>query len=316
MKLIKVGAAVLNQTPLDWDGNLGRIERALDLARDDGVSILCLPELCIPGYGCDDFYQSPGVQETSLELLAELLPKTRGMVVSLGVPVQYRKALFNCVAVACDGELLGFAAKQHLAGDGLYYEPRWFKSWPERRVSEIRFQGAPAPIGDLVFGAGGVTLGLEICEEAWVSRRPGSSLAARGVDLVLNPSASHFAFGKQRIRRRFVLEGSRAFGVTYVFSNLLGNSSGRMIFDGGAMVATEGRLVAEGPRFSFEDVLLTSATVDVDATRLRQVRTGSFVPEFETHPGELAVGPGSFAFPDLERGQEAPRVEAGDEPAG
>jgi hypothetical protein len=43
MKLIKVGAAVLNQTPLDWDGNKARIQAAIAAARADGVTALCLP---------------------------------------------------------------------------------------------------------------------------------------------------------------------------------------------------------------------------------------------------------------------------------
>jgi NAD+ synthase (glutamine-hydrolysing) len=43
MKLIRVGAAVLNQTPLDWDGNAARIRGAIADARQAGVSILCLP---------------------------------------------------------------------------------------------------------------------------------------------------------------------------------------------------------------------------------------------------------------------------------
>ncbi len=43
MKLIQVGAAVLNQTPLDWNGNQRRIVEVLKAAREQGVSILCLP---------------------------------------------------------------------------------------------------------------------------------------------------------------------------------------------------------------------------------------------------------------------------------
>ena len=298
MKYIHMGAAVLNQTPLDWSRNRDNIEQAIVEARSRGVTLLCLPELCIPGYGCDDAYQSTGVQQTSLDLLFELAPLTRGMVVSLGLPILYRKALFNCAAVLVDGELMGFAAKRFLAGDGLYYEPRWFKPWPERRAAEVRIRGRRFPIGDLYFVCGGVSIGFEICEEAWVADRPGSSLAARGVDVVLNPSASHFAFGKQEIRRRFVLEGSRAFGVSYVFSNILGNSSGRMIFDGGAMIANDGRLLSEGPRFSFLPWELTTAIVDIDQSRLRQVRTGSFMPDFEAYPEERVEAVG-FEFPPL-----------------
>ena len=67
----------------------------------------------------------------------------------------------------------------------------------------------------------------------------------RGVDVLLNPSASHFAFGKQTIRRRLVLEGSRAFGVSYLYANLLGNEAGRAVYDGGGMIATAGNLLTD-----------------------------------------------------------------------
>ena len=46
MKLIKVGAATLNQTPLDWEANKATILGAIEEARNYQVSVLCLPELC------------------------------------------------------------------------------------------------------------------------------------------------------------------------------------------------------------------------------------------------------------------------------
>ena len=82
MKLIKVGAAVLNQTPMDWDGNYQRILRAIEDARSQDVSVLCLPELCITGYGCEDAFHSTAVQQTALQLLEEIVPQTAGLVVS------------------------------------------------------------------------------------------------------------------------------------------------------------------------------------------------------------------------------------------
>jgi NAD+ synthase (glutamine-hydrolysing) len=112
-----------------------------------------------------------------------------------------------------------------------------------------------------------------------VANRPGATLALHGIDLILNPSASHFAFGKLEVRKRFVLDGSRAFGVSYVYANLLGNEAGRAIYDGGALIASGGKLIATGPRFSFADFRLTSAVIDVDATRMSQARTASFKPD-------------------------------------
>ena len=280
MRLIKLGAVILNQLPLDWTGNRNRIQAAIVAARRENVSVLCLPELCITGYGCEDAFLSPNTVNRAWQVLQELLADTKGMVVSLGLPLLHQNGLFNCACLAVDGRIVGFTAKRFLAGDGIHYEPRWFKPWPAGVRDEfITPDGTAIPIGDLHFDVGGVRIGFEICEDAWVANRPGATLALHGIDLILNPSASHFAFGKLEVRKRFVFEGSRAFGVSYVYSNLLGNESGRAIYDGGALIASGGKLVAVGPRFSFADFHLTTSNVDLDLTRMSQARTSSFKPE-------------------------------------
>jgi NAD+ synthase (glutamine-hydrolysing) len=124
----------------------------------------------------------------------------------------------------------------------------------------------------------------------------------------LNPSASHFAFGKDDVRERFVLEGSRAFGVSYVYSNLLGNEAGRAIYDGGAMIASAGRMLAIGPRFSFADAVLTSAVVDLDSTRLSRSASGSFVPAMDAEPRNCVRVP--FDYPRREPEAQAVRRAA------
>ncbi|MBI1903039.1 MAG: NAD(+) synthase [Planctomycetia bacterium] len=295
MQFIQVAAGVLNQTPLDWDRNQANVLAAMRAAKAGGVAILCLPELCITGYGCEDAFQSPGVHRLAWQVLEELLPESAGMIVSVGLPIMHNNALFNAAALLVDGRLAGFVSKRFLAGDGIHYEPRWFKPWPTGYRDVVRHGGREYPIGDLYFDCGGVRIGFEICEDAWVANRPGSEMALRGVDVILNPSASHFAFGKTEIRRRFVLEGSRAFGVSYVYSNLQGNEAGRAIYDGDAMIASDGRLLAFGPRFSMDDWHLVTAVVDVDLTRMNRARTASFKPVFAREPHECVTAP--FAYP-------------------
>lgn len=297
MKLIKVAAAVLNQTPLDWEGNRSRIAAAIADARDRGVRVLCLPELCITGYGCEDAFHSPGTHQTAGEVLGEIIPATQDLIVSLGLPVWYAGSLFNTACLVVDRRVLGFVAKQNLANEGIHYEPRWFRAWPKGSRTEIRWDGRSYPLGDLVFDCGGVMLGFEICEDAWVGDRPGTDLARRNVDILLNPSASHFAFGKHEIRKRFVLEGSRAFHLSYVYANLVGNEAGRAIYDGDAMIASDGRLLAVGPRFSMADYHLTSAVVDIDVTRMNRARSGSFrVDVGQSHGSCVAT---DFEFPKI-----------------
>src|SRR4029079_286329 len=103
------------------------------------------------------------------------------------------------VAVACDGKLLGLVAKQHLAGDGIHYEPRWFRRWPAGVVGSTEIGGSEYPIGDLLFDCGGVRIGFEICRDAWVADRTGARLSQRGGDILLNTSARPFAFHKETI---------------------------------------------------------------------------------------------------------------------
>ncbi|MGH7131812.1 MAG: NAD(+) synthase [Phycisphaerales bacterium] len=284
MKALTVAGAALNLTPMDWGGNLTLIRAAIAEARAQGAGVLCLPEMCIPGYGCEDAFSGADLRRRCWDQLLAILPETHGMAVSVGLPVLYRNALFNCVAMLVDGQLAGLVAKRHLAGEGLHYEPRWFKPWPDGVRSEIETPAGTVPIGDLLFEVDGVRIGLEICEDAWVAQRPGASLAARGVDLILNPSASHFAFGKVHIRERFVIEGSRAFGAGYVYANLLGNEAGRAIYDGGVLIASCAGMIARGTRLSMRDWLLTAATIDLDAQRTAQARTASFQPDVRPDP--------------------------------
>jgi len=297
MKLIHVAAAALNQTPLAWDANKSHILAAIGAARQAGVSILCLPEMCITGYGCEDAFQSPGLQQTAKEVLLEILPETEGIIVSLGLPLMHGGALFNTAALAAAGRLLGLVGKQNLAGEGIHYEPRWFRPWPNDVRAETQIGDRTYPIGDLLFDCGGVRIGFEICEDAWVANRVGGDLSHAGVDVLLNPSASHFAFGKQKVRERFVLEGSRAFGVSYIYASLLGNEAGRIIYDGETMIASEGRMLAVGPRFSFADFQLTTAVLDVDATRMARSRSAALQTAPDSGTAQCVATP--FEYPDV-----------------
>ncbi len=259
--IVRVGAASLNQLPLDWKGNRDRILAALEEARSEGTQLLLLPELAITGYGCEDMFYAEYVQQQSLESLFDLASATKGMVVVVGLPLMVesdgKPTRFNAAAVIDDGQVAGFYCKQFMADDGIHYEPRWFKPWPRSEISQIQFEGQSYPVGDLLFDWGPVRIGIEVCRDAWVEDRPACQMNLDSVGLVLNPSASHFAFGKQDTRRKLVNEGSALIGGAYAYVNLLGNESGRSIYDGGSLFASQGEMIVEGKRFSYADHTLT-----------------------------------------------------------
>lgn len=282
-----LGAASLNQIPFDWEGNRQRAVAAIDEAREQGVGLLTLPELAISAYGCEDMFYAEHVASQSLESLADLAPVTKGMVVAIGLPLFVelagKRSLYNAAAILADGEVVGFYCKQFLADDGIHYEPRWFTPWPAGEVAQIDFFGKQLPVGDLFFDWGPIRFGLEVCRDAWVENRPAHRLADEGVRLIINPSASHFAFGKQLIRQRLAGEGSKIIGGVYAYANLLGNESGRSIYDGGTLIASEGEIVAEGERFSYADHQLTTAMVSIPTTNIE--------PTDETRKIRLPIEP-------------------------
>lgn len=281
MNRIVAAAAALNQTPLAWEDNVRVIRQAMVAAKKQGAQVLCLPELCLTGYGCEDLFHSEEVARQALRYAQKLAKETRGLFVNFGLPLLIQGVVYNAVAVAANGKLRGFVAKQHLAGDGLHYEPRWFKPWPRGVVSSLRVDGEDLPVGDIFFEFGTVRIGFEICEDAWVSERPSNFLSQHGVDVIINPSASHFAFDKHEVRQRFILEGSRSCGVAYVYANLLGCESGRVIYDGDTLLASHGEIVARGPRFSYREVSLTTGVLDIGRCRLIRRRLSSFKPRFD-----------------------------------
>jgi len=283
LRYVRVATASINQTPMDWEGNKRRIVAAIRDAKAAGVSLLCLPELCISSYTCEDMFHAVYVHEISAKILMEVLPESMGITVAISLPVSYRGGVYNAAAVISNGVLLGLAAKQHLPGDGLHYEPRWFKPWPAGERAEIGLLGQRYPFGDLLFDVGHLRFGFEICQDAWVAERTGIALAQRGVDVLLNPSASHFAFGKFKVRKRLVLEAARAFGVAYLYANDLGNSSGRIVYDGEALIAAGGTLLAQSARFSFKDWQLSVADVDIASLQMQRAKEHSYAPPSAQH---------------------------------
>ena len=104
MTQLRLAAAALNQTPLAWDDNRRNILAAIGAAREAEVGVLCLPELCISGYGCEDQFFSAGLHETSLEILSEIIPHCKSLAVSLGLALPFDDVVFNAVALVCNAE--------------------------------------------------------------------------------------------------------------------------------------------------------------------------------------------------------------------
>lgn len=261
---MKIAGATVNQTPIHWENNTRNILQAIGEAQRQKVEILCFPELAITGYGCEDLFLSEWVPEKAWTQLLIIKEKCDGITVAAGLPFRIGEITYNAVCVIKDRAILGVTFKQNLARDGVHYEPRWFNEGEPGKISECIKDGEKFLVGDIIYTVGGVRFGFEICEDAWRKNdRPGYRLCERGVDLILNPSASHYAMGKSRLREQeVVIEGSQKFNCAYIFVNLLGNEAGRMIYDGDIIVGQNGKLIAVNTRLTFDDFRMMACEID------------------------------------------------------
>lgn len=298
MRNLLVAPVALNQIPGAYRSNRQNILDGLRQAANLDVEVVLFPELCITGYGCEDrFFSSGLLKRASASLrLIEQDPSAKERVVFVGLPIRFRNSIWNCTAEIVNGEVVGFRPKQHLAGDGIHYEGRQMKAWPEGLVLEYEYDGRKVPFGDFALEVDGVIFGIEECEDMFVPKRPGIRLAEIGVNIIVNPSASHFSVGKAKTRETIVCEGSRAFGCVYLYANLLGNEAGRAVYDGHCFVAQDGRLVARSDRFSHNLFEVTPAVVNIESSEVARTQMASFRADLTGDAIKIVKYQGSFRF--------------------
>jgi NAD+ synthase (glutamine-hydrolysing) len=80
------------------------------------------------------------------------------------------------------------------------------------------------------------------------------------------------------------MEGNKKFSTAYVYTNLIGNEAGRAIYDGATFIASHGKILVEGKRFSFTEMQLTLASIEFDKktenlSKLKEVKKEFSFPE-------------------------------------
>jgi NAD+ synthase (glutamine-hydrolysing) len=256
--------------------NLDHTIAALRAAREDGASLVVFPELGLTGYSCGDLFHQHALLDAAEAALVELLPHTRalGVAAVVGLPLRVGGRLFNCAAFVADGRLLGVVPKTHLPNQSEFYEERWFSTAADATVDHTRIAGCDAPFGvDLLFRAANdpsCIVGIELCEDLWAVQPPSGALALAGATILVNPSASTEVLGKAQYRRALVVNQSARCLAAYLYAaSGPGESTMDVVFGGHSLIAENGSLLAETPRFSFETRM---AVADVDLQRITHER--------------------------------------------
>jgi len=263
MSKIKIALSALNQTPINWIENIANIKTALKQGKEGNADLVVLPEFALCGYGCQDLFLSNWLYSKCENHIVKLLEQHPQETFAIGIPIKVGNENYNGVLVAQNKKILGITLKQHLANDGLHYEHRWFKAWEKNKVETITYANQSVNVGDLVYEIANTKIGIEICRDAWMGeKRTAHNLIEKGTQIIINPSASHFAFGKTLIREELGLSLTKQYNCSFLLVNLLGNEAGKAIYDGDLQFHQNGKLKYKAERLSLK--LVDTHIIDID----------------------------------------------------
>ena len=274
---VKVAAAVPLVQVADCFYNIEKIEGLMRQASEKSVQIIAFPELSVTGYTCLDLFAQQTLLDGAEEALLQLVSNTADLdiLTIVGVPLRTENRLINAAVVFQKGAIRGVVPKTYLPNYKEFQEQRWFTSVTELRESTISIGEEEYPMGShLLFRSGRLTAGIEICEDLWVPVPPSSLLAMEGANIIFNLSASNELIGKHAYLRSLICQQSARCMAGYVYaSSGFGESSTDLVFAGNGIIAENGNLLAESPRFTMEEQLVISE-IDIETLQNdRQVNT-------------------------------------------
>lgn len=288
---IKIASSNLNQIPLDWDRNYSNIKTSILESIKNNVKVLCLPELSITGYGCQDlFFTNWVIEKAKLELI-KIQKLCNQITVIVGLPLNYKNKTYNTCCIINNKKIKGFFVKSNLPNDGIHYEKRWFEPWNLGEKKEIFFNGKKVPIGTIQYEYNkDLTIGFEICRDSWDKERPLKYIDTNKKHLlILHSNASHYAFHKFNFRKNQVIDSSKKYDCTYISCNLLGNESGKSIFEGDTILAQKGKLLHISKRFSFKNVISNIYDIDLEKTSTKYIDSKTNIFEEFINAASLAL---------------------------
>ena len=248
---MKIGILQLNFTVGDFKGNSEKLVSAYERAVREGAELCVGSELGLCGYPPRDLLNRRDFVESHERALREVAKRVGKVPLLIGgIEKTNQKAgrpLYNTAFLVEKGKTRAVARKILLPTYDVFDEDRYFEAGD--KVGSVRIAGKRV----------GVTICEDIWndEDLWPERRyridPVRELAKKGMDLLINLSASPWNIGKEKVRYRLLAEVAKREKIPVIQVNQVGGND-ELVFDGRSLgVGVKGGLLAQGAAF-MEDV--------------------------------------------------------------
>ncbi|MCJ7554251.1 MAG: NAD(+) synthase, partial [Ignavibacteriaceae bacterium] len=218
-----------------------------------GADIVIFPELSLVGYPPQDLVEKKEFRDAVTKAANELASITKETAMLFGAITEdddlIGTDIHNSAILCFDGKIQFVQHKTLIPNYDVFDEMRYFD--PSKEVNVFEFKGEK--------------LGISICEDIWndadywyrrrYTRDPIQELLDKGATILLNISASPYAFGKRENRREMLSVLTKQDKIPLAYVCCVGAQTD-LIFDGASMCFdSNGRLVKLGKTYE-EDFLI------------------------------------------------------------
>ena len=266
---MKIAICQLNPIVGDLKYNYQKIKDCFLRFKDKGVDLVITSELSLIGYPPRDLlfnhFFIKKIHEYSNKLVELTNNSETGLIFGTISSSKNPFYLYNSLILAYNGEVFKIHNKFLLPEYDVFEEQRYFIEENETDIVEFK----------------GKRIGLTICEDIWndenfwdkrrYKKNPVRDLAQKGIDLLIDISASPFYALKYKLRYDMIKSICSSYGISVVMVNQVG-ANDDLIFDGRSMVFNKNSdLIFLGRSFE-EDIRV----VDVDNDKKIELRDISF----------------------------------------
>ena len=267
-RTFRLALAQINPTVGDIPGNTAKILDYLERAQEAQADLVAFPEMATTGYPPEDLLFKTSFLTDNVAAMEKVAAASKGIAVVLGYvnilslnrkpdgdrgPGDMGPQINNAAAICYDGRLLDTYQKIFLPNYGVFDEQRYFK------------KGSVCP----VYRIGGVSVGVNICEDIWYPVGPTTVQRQAGAELIININASPFHAGKRAFREEMIAQRASDHGLAVAYVNTVGGQD-ELVFDGGSIICdAAGSLAARGPAFQ-ESLVIADLEFAGVSTRRKQ----------------------------------------------
>ncbi len=231
--------------------------RLITLAYNEGACNIVCPELGVTGYSVQDLFFDQTLQANNLRAIKLILSRTKTMkvVVTIGAPLVFDHAIYNCAVTFYQGKILAITPKLYPPNYREFYEGRHFACGSEANFTEVSLFGQNnIPFGvDVLVSSSSVPdfiLHTQICEDGWVPIPPSAFAVLAGATVVNNVSASNITIDKDTARENMFSVDSMRWNCVYQYTAAgFGESTTDVAWDGHSFISYRGEVLKRNKAF-------------------------------------------------------------------